>query len=637
MNRALYRLTAFPKRVVAVVRPVARTANSSLSISRPTPFLQQDGLLRRNIIANDPNYRETTIEVRIDWPVVTDERFAALSSQDWSAATVDEVCDNFLLITSYSAPRGLQLQDTVFDELRNRLVTILPDMTDQQLMDMLQLIARWNVKNPYDPIYRKFWSLFDKQCIARYKNWSLNKLLLYMDHWYAMGLIKLSDFVWLSVRKLARKPSRLTPNQLIQMIFYANYARKFSHKLPMYEIEQEVSSYYNDFNIKELSLVALCFFKTEMTIRNQELVKQMYNSVINEITNIEVVQLTTFLKIFIYCTKYSNADSMYKLMDVLVEKVNEVDLICCIHMALLGTKLMIRHEKLLKTISQRIVNEISQARIKDMERLMFALSTLNYNPHTTPCIFESIVKELRNNSRSIDFERHTKSYILVLSNLAVMGIFPYDCISKALKKEMLHKCFGKRLSRFSVPRDIVSLNNSLLIECPDYSGPLLPDVLKVSCNEHLAWHIPISDKFPKQTVSVNNFLKLYREFVQLFKNEAYLHVCYPLPHHPISDILFCVDTEGRPVTIPETMKNKTVFNNFEKPPELGKWFAIMIITRKSVLHDSNKINGPTICKIRQLKKLGYEPILFNFNEFGKEYDIQQLVYEQLKIHAINLN
>lgn len=55
---------------------------------------------------------------------------------------------------------------------------------------------------------------------------------------------------------------------------------------------------------------------------------------------------------------------MYKLMDVLVDKVSEVQLVCCTHMALLGTNLLIKHEDLLKKISKRIVDEISQARIK---------------------------------------------------------------------------------------------------------------------------------------------------------------------------------------------------------------------------------------------------------------------------------
>lgn len=55
-------------------------------------------------------------------------------------------------------------------------------------------------------------------------------------------------------------------------------------------------------------------------------------------------------------------------MDVLINKVDEVQLVCCVHMALLGTNLLIKHENLLKKISQRIVDEISLARIKVIKK-----------------------------------------------------------------------------------------------------------------------------------------------------------------------------------------------------------------------------------------------------------------------------
>lgn len=67
----------------------------------------------------------------------------------------------------------------------------------------------------------------------------------------------------------------------------------------MYDIEQELLLYYNDFNIKELGIAALCFFKTNMTIRNQDLVKKLYTSVINEITNITSSELSSFLKVLV--------------------------------------------------------------------------------------------------------------------------------------------------------------------------------------------------------------------------------------------------------------------------------------------------------------------------------------------------
>lgn len=89
----------------------------------------------------------------------------------------------------------------------------------------------------------------------------------------------------------------MTPKQLVQMMFYANTSRKFLPTLPMYDIEQEICSYYNDFNIKELGIVSLGFFKTQTPIRNQELVKNLYNSVIKEIANINSLELAAFLKV----------------------------------------------------------------------------------------------------------------------------------------------------------------------------------------------------------------------------------------------------------------------------------------------------------------------------------------------------
>lgn len=78
-----------------------------------------------------------------------------------------------------------------------------------------------------------------------------------------------------------------------------------------------------------------------------------------------------------------------------------------------------------------------------MERVTLALSMLNYNPETTPCIFETIVKEIKSDKRNIDFECYPKCFILILSYLGIKNIYPYDCISKVFKTETLHRCFGE--------------------------------------------------------------------------------------------------------------------------------------------------------------------------------------------------
>lgn len=70
----------------------------------------------------------------------------------------------------------------------------------------------------------------------------------------------------------------------------------------MYEIEHEICSYYNDLDIKELGIVALGFFKTQTPIRNQELVKKLYSSVIHDIDKLKSVELAAFLKVFKHFT-----------------------------------------------------------------------------------------------------------------------------------------------------------------------------------------------------------------------------------------------------------------------------------------------------------------------------------------------
>jgi len=67
----------------------------------------------------------------------------------------------------------------------------------------------------------------------------------------------------------------------------------------------------------------------------------------------------------------------------------------------------------------------------------------NFDPGTTPNIFEVIVGELRSDARTKEFEEHTRSYMFTLSYLAMVSIFPYDCISRVFAPETLRKCFGK--------------------------------------------------------------------------------------------------------------------------------------------------------------------------------------------------
>lgn len=84
-------------------------------------------------------------------------------------------------------------------------------------------------------------------------------------------------------------------------MFYANTSRKFLPILPLYDIEQEICAYYDDYNINELGIVCLGFFKSQTPIRNQQLIGKLFNSVIKNISNINSIELAAFLKVLKIC------------------------------------------------------------------------------------------------------------------------------------------------------------------------------------------------------------------------------------------------------------------------------------------------------------------------------------------------
>uniref|UniRef100_A0A2S2NGA7 Uncharacterized protein n=1 Tax=Schizaphis graminum TaxID=13262 RepID=A0A2S2NGA7_SCHGA len=165
-----------------------------------------------SVMVKDPGYQATVVNPNasaVNWPTaITAQQYHALISQDFSVKTADEVLKAFTAISSYAAGKDYLLADTMYDGLRDRLIGVLPQMTDQQLLSIFTLIPLWDTKDAKNPVYYRLWSEFDQQCIERHRRWTLNKLLLFMDHWYLMRLSRLSNFVWMGVRKLARKPSR---------------------------------------------------------------------------------------------------------------------------------------------------------------------------------------------------------------------------------------------------------------------------------------------------------------------------------------------------------------------------------------------------------------------------------------------
>ena len=126
----------------------------------------------------------------------------------------------------------------MFDKFVDNLMERCPELSDNELLDMISYLFFLTPTNSIN--YTDIWSCLDDICEWRNNSWSIDRILLTMDYWYQLHLLRLSDYSYTAVRYLSRKPQLLTYTQLIQTLFYMNILRK-AYNIIEFEFEILVS------------------------------------------------------------------------------------------------------------------------------------------------------------------------------------------------------------------------------------------------------------------------------------------------------------------------------------------------------------------------------------------------------------
>lgn len=153
-----------------------------------------------------------------------------------------------------------------------------------------------------------------------------------------------------------------------------------------------------------------------------------------------------FLQVIRFSSHPTIADSMYSLLERLTPEIERLSILCCLHVAILGSNLQIFHEESLRGISQKIaenVTDVKSVRLKDMERLLLVLTMFNYEPRTKPDIFEATVAELRRTERGHEFARHPRCLPSTLLYLSMRKVYCYDLMSNVLDANFVTDTYGK--------------------------------------------------------------------------------------------------------------------------------------------------------------------------------------------------
>lgn len=92
-------------------------------------------------------------------------------------------------------------------ELTKQLQCKLKDLSDEQLINLLKILNIWPDKGT-DQRFFDLCKAIDVEALERSRAWGYNTILLVMDHFYQLQVMRYSDFLWQNMKRLWRNPGK---------------------------------------------------------------------------------------------------------------------------------------------------------------------------------------------------------------------------------------------------------------------------------------------------------------------------------------------------------------------------------------------------------------------------------------------
>lgn len=315
-----------------------------------------------------------------------------------------------------------------------------------------------------------------------------------------------------------------------------------------------------------------------------------------------------------------------------MSQIDRLSHACCIHLALLGTNLQIYNADVLQKVSEKILTQLSDAekiRVKDIERLLLSITMFDFEPKTNPDIFKTCYEEIHRVERLQEYVQYPRSLMSVLNYLSICNVYSYELTSRILDQEFIKEHFGKQKC---VPRELFSLDSSIDIECPGYQGNRLNEKQRTKVSFYFTEYTPMLEQPKKHSLSDKLFLDVYDIIARIIGSEKYITAQHILPHFSkpgnfkkstclsvyfrfiltFLDIILCKNTQTGKYVEPLGLASYNHWDvKYPKKEENLKWYAVMPLSINCTVRNAPLPLGAMKMKARQLRVIGYEPVMVN--------------------------
>lgn len=248
-----------------VIRPdlVNKTFQQCRFQSIKRPIIRESQFLAQFV----PNYFPDKKEL------ILDDGFKIES--DYSGRSNEELVQIFERLSFHCDAMQSLISEEKYDPIVNAVLEKLPEMSDEEVVKILADLTRFPMcPTPRAHNYSELWNKIDDECWTRSKHWRFPFLLKIMNAYYRLGINRISSFNTKALLKMASKSHLLSPRMLVELMFYQSIIRH--EDVPMYTIEAQVMKSLDEFNIDELGIIGLAFFKREAKILNTGLLTKFY-------------------------------------------------------------------------------------------------------------------------------------------------------------------------------------------------------------------------------------------------------------------------------------------------------------------------------------------------------------------------
>ncbi|XP_011880292.1 PREDICTED: FAST kinase domain-containing protein 5 isoform X2 [Vollenhovia emeryi] len=432
-----------------------------------------------NLFLNSLKYANIVMRPKTTHAYVLNDEALEILNRDWSSMTSAETTSAVKRLSYNLCNNNSRFEPLKYTKTFNGLN--VQELTDDDLMTTMQHLAPFSSHLGAYDFYTDLCSQIDRECMTRFLRLPTEKMLYLCDVIYQMLPRKsinqyYSHYIWYSIRHLGNKPQKLSPQQLVQILFFLNLHRK--PPINMYEFEFRLEQCFEDLSINEVAVASLGFFKTRTKIRSNVFLSRIIRRTINEIDLLDSVSIAALIKIIRFSTTLAEINECVELIKVITPYVPNYTLMTVTHIAQACGRLSIYDKELMDVIIEKFNRELKFARIKDIERFLYTFSIFNID--SSHNIYQNVIEELRNTwytTRAGEIAKFPYVVSRIIGYLATQNVYPIDLIERIMAPEYLSMACNRNYRDLS--REYCVLDYGLRVEVPEYTGPFLKPSISI--------------------------------------------------------------------------------------------------------------------------------------------------------------